>query len=417
MQTTQHRIPRPRYQQIIDSYRDSEHIKVFQGVRRCGKSTLLAATRDGLLAHNVPASNIFSKRFDEFGLPFTQTAETLTAELSDAFAQANPNEMFYVFLDEIQEVNGWERVVRGLHTRPRTDVYITGSNAHMLSSDLATLLAGRYVKINVHPLSFEEYLAFLAQEGTDVPTEAAFADYMRYGGMPSLFALRERTEENVSRELSSIMDTVVLNDVARRVGARDIALLQRLVAYVFSTSGNLFSTNKVAGAVASSKRKTSSETIDNYLDALKRAFVIQEAPQTGIQGKSLLNPLRKFYPVDLGLRNLASHFSAENTGFQLENIVFNELVRREYAVEVGTLQAGEIDFVARKHSGKAYIQVCETIADERTRERELAPLRAVRDSFPKAVLTLDRLNLGVTDDGIHLVNAIDWLLERDSVAD
>lgn len=409
MQTMQHRNPRPRYHQLIHSYRNSEHIKVLQGVRRCGKSTLLAATRDELAACGISESNIFYKRFDEFGLPSVQTSENLTAELSAAFEQSNPDEMFYVFLDEIQEVVGWEHVVRGLHTRQKTDVYITGSNAHMLSSDLATLLAGRYVKINVYPLSFEEYLTFLSSEDADMPVDAAFAEYMRYGGMPSLFALRERNEENVTRELSSIMDTVVLNDVARRVGTRDIALLQRLVTYIFSTSGNLFSTNKVAGALTSPKRKTSSETIDNYLDALKKAFIVQEAPQTGLQGKSLLNPLRKFYPVDLGLRNLASHFSAENTGFQLENIVFNELTRRGYAVEVGAMQSGEIDFVARKHSSKVYVQVSESILEQRTRERELAPLQAVRDSFPKIVLTLDRFGLGITDDGIQIVNIIDWL--------
>lgn len=404
------RINRPRYQRILDSLRETEPVKVLQGVRRCGKSTILAAFRDRLLSDGVAPQNIFYRRFDEFGLPLEQSAENLMSDLQTAFKAANPTVTMYVFLDEIQEVEGWERVVRRLHTRPGTDVYITGSNAHILSSDLATLLSGRQASMMVHPLSFEEYLAFRKAFDMDDSEEAAFADYLRFGGMPSLFTLRDRSIESISRELSSIMDTVVLNDVARRLKLRDVALLQRLITYLFATAGNLFSTNKVVGALASARRKTSSETIDNYIDALEKAYVISETSQTGLQGKQLLAPQRKIYPVDQGLRNLVTHFSAEDTGFQLENVVHNELTRRGYTVEVGTLRVGEVDFVARRNDEVVYVQVCATMLDPATRERELKPLRAITDAFPRRVITLDRFGLGTTEDGIQVVNAIDWLL-------
>ena len=404
------RINRPRYQRILDSLRETEPVKVLQGVRRCGKSTILAAFRDRLLSDGVAPQNIFYRRFDEFGLPLEQSAENLMSDLQTASKAANPTVTMYVFLDEIQEVEGWERVVRRLHTRPGTDVYITGSNAHILSSDLATLLSGRQASMMVHPLSFEEYLAFRKAFDMDDSEEAAFADYLRFGGMPSLFTLRDRSIESISRELSSIMDTVVLNDVARRLKLRDVALLQRLITYLFATAGNLFSTNKVVGALASARRKTSSETIDNYIDALEKAYVISETSQTGLQGKQLLAPQRKIYPVDQGLRNLVTHFSAEDTGFQLENVVHNELTRRGYTVEVGTLRVGEVDFVARRNDEVVYVQVCATMLDPATRERELKPLRAITDAFPRRVITLDRFGLGTTEDGIQVVNAIDWLL-------
>lgn len=405
-------VDRPYYQRTLDSLRDTEQIKVLQGVRRCGKSTILASFRDRLIAEGVPESNIFYRRFDEFGLPLAQTAEGLVEDLGRAFESSDPSAMTYVFLDEIQEVEGWERVVRRLHTRPGTDVYITGSNAHILSSDLATQLSGRHASVLVQPLSFREYLSFCSAYGQQPAEDAAFAEYLRYGGMPSLFSLRERAPEGITRELSSIMDTVVLNDVARRLGLRDIALLQRLVAYLFSTSGSLFSTNKVVGALASAHRKTSSETVDNYIDALEKAYVIAEVPQTGLQGKEILSPLRKIYPVDTGLRNLTTRFSAEGTGFQLENVVYNELVRRGYSVEVGTLKVGEVDFVAQKSDERAYVQVSETVLDPAVGDRELRPLRALSSSFPKLVLTLDRFGLGVTDDGIRVANVLDWLLDR-----
>ena len=215
--------------------------------------------------------------------------------------------------------------------------------------------------------------------------------------------------------MNSIYNTVILNDVASRMEIRDIALLNRLVAYLFSTSGNLFSTRKLVGALASAGRRTSVETVDSYIDALERAFILHAVPQSGLQGKRLMNPLRKFYPIDTGLRNLAGGFSGRDLGFQLENVVANELLRRGWTVTVGALSGSEVDFVASKLDQREYIQVAQTMVDPAVHRRELEPLRSIGDAFPRAVLTLDPYSAGITKDGIRIINIIDWLLGADAV--
>ncbi|WP_277725259.1 ATP-binding protein [Bifidobacterium catulorum] len=389
---------------------------MLRGVRRSGKSGIVSLFIRQLVDDGVNASNIFYKRFDEFGLPLVQSAGDLAYDIANAMDAADPHAMFYVFLDEIQEVRGWEHVVRGLHAKDGVDVTITGSNAHFLSSDLATLLAGRYIPIDVYPLSFREYLDFRqVAESSASSTETAFADYLRYGGTPSLFSLKEPDEEDIARELSAIFDTVILNDVAARLNVRDLAMLSRLVAYLFSTSGNLFSMRKVVGAIKSAGFRTSQDTVDNYIDALERAYILNGLAQTGLKGKGLLNPLRKFYPVDTGLRNLAANFPVEDLGFQLENVVANELLRRGNHVSVGVLpttsgKTGEIDFVATRHQHREYFQIAQTLTDDRVFEREISPLRALNDSFPKTILTYDHVRNGITSDGIRITSIPDWLL-------
>lgn len=407
-------IPRPTYLRMIEPYIGTEQVKVLQGIRRCGKSSVLRMLREELEQRGIAPRNIFHKCFDEFGLPQHITAQDLTEELSTAFANADPNSTFYVFLDEIQEVEDWQTVVRGLHGKPNVDVYITGSNARILSSDLATLLTGRTITFDVFPLSFVEYRDFVAATDTQPHSDdEMFADYLRFGGMPSLFSLRNRDMDGVTRELGSIYNTVILKDVAERLGIRDIALLNRLVSYLFSTSGNLFSTRKVVGALVSGGRKTTADTVENYIDALEQAYILCEAPQSGLQGKEMLNPLRKFYPIDTGLRNMAIGFSMQDLGFQLEDVACNELHRRGWQTEVGVLRSGkEIDFVARRLDEREYIQVTETMVDASTRERELAPLQTLNDAFPRTVLTLDRFSTGITKDGIRIINIIDWLTKR-----
>ncbi|PWG66503.1 AAA+ family ATPase [Bifidobacterium callitrichidarum] len=405
---------------LLERYRDIDQIKVLRGVRRCGKSAILTMFMRRLMADGVPAKNIFYKRFDEFGMPAMQTADDLTRELSDAMDARDPQTMFYVFLDEIQEVSGWEHVVRGLHTKDGVDVTVTGSNAHFLSSDLATLLAGRYIPIDVFPLSFQEYLEFRKESGAAYGSvDEAFSAYLRFGGMPGLFSLKEQDEDDIARELSAVFDTVILNDVAKRLGIRDLPLLERLVTYLFSTSGNLFSTRKVVGALKSGGYRVSQDTIENYIDALERAYILNGLCQSGLKGKELLNPLRKFYPVDTGLRNLTTNFSVEDLGFQLENVVANELLRRGNQVSIGavpmeTSGTSEIDFVAVNHQRRAYYQVTQSLIDEKVFEREIAPLRAVGDSFPKFILTYDHARGGITSDGIHIVSVMDWLQINDT---
>lgn len=407
------RFERPRYLSLLERYRDTEFIKVLRGVRRCGKSTLLDLFIDRIQAEGVPESNIYRRRFDEFGLPFDFDAAQLQEEIATALSASDASQTFYVFLDEIQMIEGWERVVRGLHTHPQTDVYITGSNAFLLSSDLATLLSGRYIELDVFPLSFREYVDFRMQaEDAEPDHSAAFAQFLRYGGMPSLFALKTPNEEDISRELAGIYNTVILNDVAQRFKIRDYALLEKLVAYVFSTSGNLFSVTSIVNYLKSAGMKIAHETIDGYLYALEQALILYGVAQHGLQGKEILRPQKKYYPVDTGLRNLSIGFSVRDIGYQLENVVYVELLRRGYRVSIGALESAEIDFVAQRRDERLYVQVTDSLAAEHTFNRELSPLRAVDDAFPKLVVTTDQLRVGTTDDGVRIVNIVDWLLDE-----
>ena len=401
-------IARDKLTDTLRSHRSTPEIKVLTGVRRCGKSTLLEHYAQSLLDDGVPASNIFTRRFDSFDTPIGYSATDLHADLMQATQEARPGH-FYVFLDEIQDVPGWEEVVRRLHSRDDTDVYITGSNARLLSGELATHLTGRYITIPVYPLSFDEYQRHhRAQETTD-STDQLFSKYMMFGGMPGLFVTGQPDQDKATEILTSIYESIVMKDVAGRYGIRDIATLEKLSRYLFSTSGNLFSVNKVANTLASAGANASYATVDNQISALERSFIVYSAQQERMRGKELLRPQRKFYPVDNGFRNLATGFNGSDRGAQLEGIVFMELQRRGYDVTIGSLPDGEIDFIAKRGNDKQYIQVTLNMTEEQTRERELAPLRRLGDAFPRTVLTLDWHSEGMTDEGIHITNVMDWL--------
>lgn len=408
-------VHRPFYENELQQHKNSPDIKAITGVRRCGKSSLMSNLAEQARAEAGEA-NVFYRRMDQFGIPLSPTTEWLEHELSGALARRDVDRMLYVFLDEIQDVSGWEKVVRRLHTQEGVDVYITGSNAHVLSSDLATLLGGRYAQILVQPLSFAEFLSFAnARSITFASIDAAFAEYVRYGGMPAQFDLPERTEERLAELLETVYETIVLNDVAMHASIADFDLLSKLVRFAFSTSGNLFSTRAVVNTLTSAGRKTSSETVDNYLKALFDAFILDECEQTGLAGKQVLRPQRKLYPVDNGLRNVMTRFSPSDFGAQIECVVFNELKRRKLHPEVGVLRTEEIDFVAYGKNGeREYIQVTASMVDDATYKRELAPFESLADSFPKTVLTLDRYRTGITETGVRIVNLVDWLLEEDA---
>lgn len=401
-------IARDKLTDTLRSHRNTPEIKVLTGVRRCGKSTLLEHYAQSLLDDGVPASNIFTRRFDSFDTPIGYSATDLHAELMQAMQEAQPGP-FYVFLDEIQDVPGWEEVVRRLHSRDGTDVYITGSNARLLSSELATHLTGRYITIPVYPLSFDEYQRHHRAQGTTDSTDQLFSEYMMFGGMPGLFVTGQPDQDKATEILTSIYESIVMKDMAGRYGIRDIATLEKLSRYLFSTSGNLFSVNKVANTLASAGANASYATVDNQISALERSFIVYSAQQERMRGKELLRPQRKFYPVDNGFRNLATGFNGSDRRAQLEGIVFMELQRRGYDVTIGSLPDGEIDFIAKRGNDKQYIQVTLNMTEEQTRERELAPLRRLGDAFPRTVLTLDWHSEGMTDEGIHITNVMDWL--------
>lgn len=401
-------IARDKLTDTLRNHRNTPEIKVLTGVRRCGKSTLLEHYAQSLLDDGVPASNIFTRRFDSFDTPIGYLATDLHADLMQATQESRPGP-FYVFLDEIQDVPGWEEVVRRLHSRDDTDVYITGSNARLLSGELATHLTGRYITIPVYPLSFDEYQRHHRAQGTTDSTDQLFSKYMMFGGMPGLFATGQPDQDKATEILTSIYESIVMKDVAGRYGIRDIATLEKLSRYLFSTSGNLFSVNKVANTLASAGANASYATVDNQISALERSFIVYNAQQKRMRGKELLRPQRKFYPVDNGFRNLATGFNGSDRGAQLEGIVFMELQRRGYDVTIGSLPDGEIDFIAKRGNNKQYIQVTLNMTEEQTRERELDPLRRLGDAFPRTVLTLDWHSEGMTDEGIHITNVMDWL--------
>lgn len=407
-------IRRPYYENQILKYFETSFIKVLTGVRRCGKSSLLKIVANQAKHNGTEERNIITLKMDEPGTPLQPTAEWLANYLDTQLKISDSSKMVYLFLDEIQDVPGWERVVRQLQTRKNTDIYLTGSNAYMLSTELSTLLAGRFIEIKINPLSFSEYLDFKHHHGIGIgSTSESFSEYLRFGGMPGQFDLAQRTTETMTAFLKGIFDSVLLNDVAKRTHIADIDLLEKLVAYLFGTSGNLFSTKKIVNTLQSIGRKTSQTTIDNYLNALKNALLVKEVAQFGLKGKEVLNPKRKFYAADIGLRNFASGFPTEDMGFQLENVVCNELTKRGYDVFVGTLPDGsEIDFVARKPTGEQhYYQVTQSLIDDKVYKREIAPLLQIPDNFPKTILTLDTYRTGITKEGITIVGITDWLLE------
>ncbi|KFI94315.1 ATP-binding protein [Bifidobacterium stellenboschense] len=411
-----HYLPRPELLGRILAHRDTPDIKVIIGVRRCGKSTALAMLADALAADGVPDRNLFYKRFDAFDIPLDYDAADLHEELIRAAAEADTAYPFTVMMDEIQDVPGWEKVVRRLHTRERTDVYITGSNANLLSSDLATYLTGRYIEIPTFPLSFGEYLGF-SRDLTDTPERSdddLLAEYLLYGGMPGLFALRTRTAETIGAELRDIYRSILFKDVAQRYGIRDLDGLEKLSRFLFSTSGSLFSARNVAHTLTSAGHPISTGTVTSQVEALRRAFLLYRADQEGMQGRTVLRPLSKYYPVDNGFRGLVTGFSPRDVGARLECAVYMELVRRGYAVSIGTSDKAEIDFIAsRTESGgtrKLYIQVTASLLDEATRAREFAPLLALTDAFPRLIVTLDPYSAGIGDEGITVANAKDWLL-------
>ncbi len=400
----------------LDQLRAQFHtpdIKVLVGIRRCGKSSILSMFAESLIEQQgVDPRNILFKRLDDYDVPLDYSAKDLAQEIDAAIHASDQNEWFHVFLDEIQDVEGWENVIRRLHTRPKTDVYITGSNARVLSGELATQLTGRYYEIPIYPLSFGEYLTFPALKTETTDQETRFSDYLRFGGMPGLFALRDRSDRSLANELRGIYQSILFKDVAQRFEIRDLTMLEHVGRYLCSTSGTLFSSRKIANTLTSMGTKASTSTIDNIVGAIGQAYLLYSAEQTGLQGKALLRPKRKFYPADTGFRNLMTGFTGTDLGAQLECVIFRELLMRGYTVTVGTFDNLEIDFVARRGGDKLYVQVTLSMLEEQTRQRELRPLEQLTDAFPRMVITLDRFSAGITEQGIRIVNAIDWLLGK-----
>ena len=406
-------VERKEYLDRLNQWRDEQVIKVITGIRRCGKSTLLLQYQEWLKASGVSEDQIVSVNFEELEYEELQDYRKLYSYLKNRLCERKKT---YIFLDEIQKVPSFEKIVDSLYVKPDVDIYITGSNAYMLSGDLATLLTGRYVEIKMLPLSFKEYLQIT---GTD--QDRGLAEYMRNGGLPYI-AVMDRTQEKVEIYLEGIYNTVIVKDIEDRQARKeknpdkrkitDILLLKTIARYLASIVGNPVSIRSITDYLTSNGRKISPNTVGDYVEALTESFIFYSAERFDIVGKQLLKASRKMYIVDLGLRNHILPRRQYDLGFSLENIVYFELLRRGYRVMIGKVGSTEVDFVAEKQGIYTYFQVTADMTAKETFDREMKPLMNIRDNYEKIVLTGDRLTIG-NYDGIQVRNLPDWLLGKE----
>ena len=404
-------VQRKEYLDQLISWKDEQVIKVVTGIRRCGKSTLLMQFQQWLKENGVTQEQIVSVNFEELEYEDLLDYKKLYQYLKECLISGK---ITYIFLDEIQKVPSFEKVVDSLYVKPNVDLYITGSNAYMLSGDLATLLTGRYVEIKMLPLSLREFLFM-----TGLEPEQGFPEYLRNGGMPYIAAMN-RTNEKVSTYLEGIYNTVIVKDIEDRQARKesdpskrkitDIALLKTIAKYLASVVGNPVSVRSITDYLISNGRKISPNTVGDYVEALTESFIFYPAERFDIVGKQLLKANRKMYIVDLGLRNHILPRKNYDLGFSLENLVYFELLRRGYKVTIGKVGNTEVDFVAQKQGAYQYFQVTADMTAQETFEREIRPLENIRDNYEKMILTMDRLTPG-NYNGIQVRYLLDWLIE------
>ena len=399
---------RDSYLKKLIDYKDKPMIKVITGIRRCGKSTLLSLYERYLLNHGVEPQNIIRINFESFEFEHITNYRELHAFIKSKMTKSSSR--FYILLDEVQLIESWEKVINSFLVDADVDIYLTGSNAYLLSSELATLLSGRYVEIKMLPLSFKEFLDFTKDQNfTD--EKYAFNQYLTFGGLPTVVDLLDRPD-TIPDYLEGIYNTVLLKDVVDRNNIRDTALLESVLRYIAANVGNIVSTKKISDYLTSSGRKVTSETIDNYLRMLENAFIIYKANRYDLKGKLYLKTLEKYYMVDSGIRNKITGSRNADVGYLLENIIYLELLRRGYQVAIGKIGTLEVDFVATKSNEKIYYQISASILDSDTRERELRPLQAISDNYPKIIITMDDLPFD-DYDGVKVVNILKFLIENE----
>ncbi len=397
-------IARTDYIQLLQKWQDKKVIKVITGIRRCGKSCLLRAFRDQLRQEGVEESQVTELNFEDLSNEPLLDYKALYAYVKERLQEGKTN---YLFFDEIQLVPDFQKVIDSLFLLDNVDIYVTGSNAYLLSGEIATLLTGRYVEIKVYPFSFKEHLATLPV-GTSL--EKAYRLYVEEGSFP--YVSQIRTDHEMVREyLSGLYNTIVLKDVVARKKITDVVVLQSVVRFLADNVGNLSVVKRISDALTSAGRKITSHTVENYLAALTDSYIFYPTSRFDVKGKQLLKTGQKLYIADIGLRNAINGTKGGDWGHVLENVVFLELARRGGEVYVGKAGDAEIDFVVVKGGEKAYYQVALSVRDEATMKRELAPLLAVADNFPKYLLTLD--NEPTTfHNGIKQLYALDWLTEK-----
>ena len=402
MKKKQVSVPRPEYMSQLIDFQDQDIIKVVTGIRRCGKSTLLELFTEHLRKQGVKDEQIIFMNFESAKFEHITESGELYKYVEGRVFQGGKT---YIFLDEVQAVKNFEKAVDSFTVDFDADICLTGSNAYMLSSDLSTLLSGRYVEIKMYPLSFKEYMS--ARDYRKSP-EDCFYDYMKYGGFP--FVISESDERKTNLYLDGIYNTVVFKDIVQRNKIKDTALIEKLIRFVFSSIGSLISPASIAKAIKDDKRGTTNETIENYLEMLCRAHILNKAVRYDIKGKEYLKTLNKYYAADLGLRNNLLGYRQVEPTHALENIIYLELLRRGWQVDIGKIGDMEVDFMARKKDDIRYYQVAWTVnGGNNTLEREYRPFDAIPDHYEKIIITMDK-DFVNSINGVKKLNAIDFLL-------
>ena len=397
-------IQREQYLAFLRRHKDQDVIKVVSGVRRCGKSTLFELFKQELLTSGVKANQIISINFEDLEFEPLQEYHALHEYIVERLILETP---MYVFLDEVQHVPQFEKVVGSLFIKPNVDIYITGSNAYFMSSDIATLLTGRYVQVEMLPLSFKEFHSAYSQQ--NLSDMDIYNLYIEHSSFPRLVHVED--DESIDEYLESILNTVILKDIVTRLKITDVPLLLDIIKYLLANIGSLINPTKIANTLTSYGRKTDNKTVEKYLQGLKDGLLIYEVDRFDVKGKALLQRNAKYYVVDSAFRKFLLSRTDSDRGHILENIVYLELIRRGYRVYVGHLQNGEIDFVAKKPHRLEYYQVSYTVMEDTTLRRELSPLEQLDDNYPKYLLTMDVLHKTDNHNGIEQKNVLDWLLE------
>jgi predicted AAA+ superfamily ATPase len=401
-------IDRPLYMDKIMAYTDTPFVKILTGVRRCGKSTILKMIMERLKTErHIPDERIISCRYDSMEY-VDLTAKDMYDQLKSRLSTEGKT---YLFLDEVQEIEGWERVVNSLASDFDVDLYVTGSNSRMMSSEIATYLTGRYISFRIFTLSFGEYLMFKRQYAPVSDAKTELANYVRLGGFPATH-LQAYSQEEVYTIVRDIYNSTIFSDIVRRSQIRKIDQLERIVKYTFNNVGNTFSAKSIADYLKSEHRSLDNETVYNYLEKLEKAYLLHRCIRYDLQGRELLKTQEKFYLADVALRYSVLGYDADSVAASLENIVYLELCRRGYTVNVGKTDGGEIDFVAERQNERLYVQVTQEIRSEKTAKREYERLLEIRDNYPKYVLTTDAF-AGGNYQGIRTMHIADFLLSTE----
>ena len=399
-------IYRPLYVDKIMAYVDTPFVKILTGVRRCGKSTILKMIMQRLKTqYEISENHIISYCFDSMEYD-DMTAKQMYAELKECVSTGGK---YYLFLDEVQEINGWEKVINSLASNFNVDIYVTGSNSRMMSSEISTYLTGRYVTFRIYTLSFTEYLMFKKQYSSIDEPRAELANYLRLGGFPATL-LRSYSQDEVYTIVRDIYNSTIFSDIVKRNQVRKIDQLERVVKYTFSNVGNTFSAKSISDYLKAERHTLNNETVYSYLEKLEKAFLIHRCSRFDLKGKEILKTQEKFYLADTALRYSVFGYNADSVSSSLENIVYLELCRRGYSVNVGKFGNSEIDFVAVRQNEKLYLQVKKELSSLKTEKREYDNLLKIHDNYPKYVLTMDEFSEG-NYEGIKTMHIADFLLQ------